>query len=130
MKPKTNKVSIPTNIYLDENELEVVGFLPYIGKNIEFLQPSRIKDQRTPDVRIDSIAWEIKSPHGDGKQTLKRAYKIALKQSANVIFNLRHCKIPTLKAVTKLTNEFQAAKSAKRLVIITKAGKIIDIPKR
>ncbi len=128
-KIKTPGVVIPGNAYLDEHELEVIGFLSSIGSYIEFIVPSRIQGVKTPDVMIDGSAWEIKSPQGSGKQTLERAFKVALKQSENVIFNLRKCKIPTLKAVAKLTKEFQQTKSAKRLVIITRAGKVIDVQK-
>jgi transposase len=128
-KRRVDNLYIPTNVYLSDDEVKMIGWLVYLGRDIRFLPPSRIKGQRTPDVSIDGVLWEIKSPHGSGEQTLGRAFKVALKQSPNVVFNLRSCPIPTLKAVRKLTKEFHMAKSAKRLIIITKAGKFLDIPK-
>jgi hypothetical protein len=48
---------------------------------IEFLVPVDKDYTKTPDIKMDGLLWEIKSPKGDSKYTLQRAFKEALKQS-------------------------------------------------
>jgi len=60
----------------------------HFGANAIFLCPQLDK---TPDIEIDGMRWEIKSPKGDGKKTIENNFRAARKQSLNVM-DLRRIK--------------------------------------
>jgi hypothetical protein len=66
---------------------------------------------------------------GKSANTIKRAFKTALHQSVNIIFDLRSSKIPDATNITKLEKEFSDIKSAKNLLVITKSRKLLDFHK-
>ncbi|MCL2335538.1 MAG: hypothetical protein FWC57_05680 [Endomicrobia bacterium] len=78
---------------------------------------------------MDNIFWEIKSPQSDGKHTIEHAFRKALKQSENIIFDLRRSKMPDSKCISQLTKYFDDMKKIKRLLIITKSQKLLDFKK-
>ena len=40
------------------------------GYDIELIPPIRIEGVRTPDITMQGVAWEMKAPSGDGKNTI------------------------------------------------------------
>lgn len=131
MKNKTcGKIIIPPDIFPEKHELETAGFFAKIGKDIEFLKPAYTKGVRTPDIQMDGVLWEIKSPMGNGKRTLERAFRKSLKQSQNIIFDLRRTSIPDNKCISYLTQHFRNIKGIKRLLLVTKSNSLLlDIKK-
>jgi hypothetical protein len=98
---KFGKTIIPYGVFPEPHELETARFFNKLGKNVEFLVPSYIKGSKTPDVKMDNILWEIKSPKGDSKYTFQHAFKEALRQSYNVIFDLRRNPVYEINALIK-----------------------------
>jgi hypothetical protein len=92
--------------------------------DVEFISRS---NYRTPDFLLGGIAWELKSPTGGGKNNIERQLQAGLKQSQNIIFDARRSKIHISKIRSELSRQFQLAKSMKRLVLIEKNGKIIEL---
>lgn len=74
----------------------------HFGCNIIFLRPGR---QRTPDIEVNGVRWEIKSPVGSGKKTTDY-YKALSRIHAYLKIESHHIK---------------------QLKIITKSKKIIDV---
>ena len=84
--------------------------------------------QRTPDFEIKGIRWELKSPMGNGKNTIKNALHSARKQSANVIIDLRRIKMYQPKALSNIQYYFASHRSIiKHLIIITKTKEVIEV---
>ena len=75
------------------------------------------------------LEWEIKSPKGEGKSLIKNTLQKALRQSRNIIIDLRRTKRHQEKCIVELEREFNYSKSIKRLKIITKNGRLIDLRK-
>ncbi len=71
----------------------------------------------------------MKSPKGGGGQLIKNTIQRALKQSPNVIIDLRCTKRHQTKCLRELKSQFDNSKTIKRLKIITKARKSIDMMK-
>ena len=71
----------------------------------------------------------MKSPTGDGRYLIPNTIQRAIKQSPNIIIDLRRAKRHETKCLRELQNEFAKSKSLKRLKIITKRGKVIDFAK-
>ena len=90
---KTGKLTSKTFVFLETHEAQTINFLLDIGKDIEILVPVRSKGLRTPDIAMDGVCWEIKCPVGNGKYTIQRIFKHAVKQSENIILDLRKTRL-------------------------------------
>jgi hypothetical protein len=125
---KQGKIT-PNGVVLHTHENAAVVFLTQQGFDVELLPPSQRKGARTPDIRMRELDWEIKCPIGKSANTIKRAFKVALRQSKNIIFDLRNSKMPDKVNIAKLEKEFSDIKSAKNLIIITKSRKVLELNK-
>lgn len=119
----------PNGVVLHTHENATVVFLTQQGFDIELLPPVQRKNARTPDIRMRGLDWEIKCPTGKSANTIKRAFKTALRQSKNIVFDLRNSKMPDKANIAKLEKEFADIKSAKHLIIITKSRKLLELNK-
>jgi hypothetical protein len=129
MTIKTGKTIIPYGIYPEPHELTTARFFNKLGFDVEFIPLSYQKGVHTPDIKMDGILWEIKAPKSSGKYTLQHSFKTALKQSQNVIFDLRNFPLYENRYIGKIKNLFNTSKSVKRLLVITKSLKILDFKK-
>jgi len=111
------------------SEFLTAKILSATGNDIRFLEPNRYKGAKTADILMDGRDWEIKCPKGNGKYNLQHAFKAAIKQSENVIFNLYLARGSAENNVRKLRKLFNDSPSAKRLKIITKSRRIVDFEK-
>ena len=71
----------------------------------------------------------MKSPKGEGKYLMANTIQKAVKQSRNVIIDLRRAKRHQTKCIHELQKEFEKSTSLKQLKIITKNKKVIDLKK-
>ena len=118
---QTDLVDVPK-----DHELSAAVILAYHFKtDVIFLRPER---KKTPDIDVNGIRWEIKSPMGDGKKTIDNNLRAAHKQSRNVVLDLRRAKLHQNKAVARINYYLSVGPhKIKHLKIITKTLKIIDI---
>lgn len=124
--PKRGSI-IFNGITPEAHEYETLLFLVKKGLDIELIPPSHIPNKRTPDFRMNEECWEMKSPRGESRSTLEHAFQSARKQSDNILFDLRRTKIPDLKAISQLERLKHISKGIKKLKVITKEHKLIDI---
>lgn len=93
--------------------------------DVVFLRP---KLDKTPDIKINDLRWEIKSPKGNGRKTIDNNLRSARKQSHNIVLDLRRAKLHQSKAVSRIHYYLSAGPHRiKRLKIITKTCKVIDV---
>ena len=121
---------IQNGLYVQEHEWQTIKVLLQSGMNVELIRASQNKGDRTPDIYINKVPWEIKAPIGKGKNTIKHNLQYAEKQSPNVIIDLIRCGLPEEQAISKIKYEFSKLKSIKQLKIITKSRKILDISRK
>ena len=109
-----------------EHELSAALILAYHFKSdVIFLRPER---KKTPDIDINGVKWEIKSPRGNGKKTIDNNLRTARKQSYNIVLDLRRVKLHQNKAMIRINYYLYAGPhKIKHLKIITKSKKIIDV---
>ena len=117
-------------VHLEEHEYATVKLFIENGYNVELVPPSTIKGLRMPDIMIQGIPWEMKSPQGDGKRTIMNTIQNAAHQSGNVIIDLRRCKLEEAQAIREINHHFQLSKRIRRMRIITKDEKIVDLSKK
>lgn len=123
------KVIIPTDLKPSpaQYELSAAALLAdYFEANVEFIPRS---NQKTPDFLVKGISWELKSPTGDGKYNIQHQIKAAAKQSANVILDVRNSKIHMTKIRNEVQRHFRFTKTVKRLILIDKAKRVIELSK-
>ena len=93
--------------------------------DVTFLRPGPMK---TPDLLVKNEIWELKSPRGNGRNTIHNAIKTARKQSTNIIIDLRRCKMNKNKATSRIKATYQKRKrKTGKYYIIEKDGKIVDV---
>lgn len=118
-----SKQSKPRNHELSASE----KIAAYFKSNIVFL---RRLESRTPDLYIikTNMRWELKSPTGGSKHTIQNNLRASDGQSENVILDLSRSKLSDRQGISR-TKEFIRNEHSRirRLKILTKQGKIIDI---
>lgn len=108
-----------------QHEIEIAEILAkHFKTNIEFIPAS---NRNTADFLIDGVLWELKSPQGKGKNNIQRQLKYASKQSKNIIISANRSKLHINKIRGELAIQFQKTRSLKRLLLIDKAKKVIEI---
>ncbi|MCL1901352.1 MAG: hypothetical protein FWG51_03015 [Firmicutes bacterium] len=128
-KIKHGKTLVPKGAFPERHELETAWFFNALGKNVEFLVPVDKQHIKTPDIKMDGIYWEIKAPKNNGKHTIEHLFRKALKQSCNVIFDLRRSKMHPNKCILQLKKQFRLSQKAKILLIITDDYEFLDLKK-
>lgn len=83
IKRQPGKTVIPYGVLPELHELQTAAVFLAQGFDVEFIVPSRTRGSKTPDVMIDGVLWEIKSPLGHGKKTVEKQLQRASKQSKN-----------------------------------------------
>jgi hypothetical protein len=96
----------------------------YFKSDIEFVSRS---NQKRPDFLINGMLWELKSPTGTGKHTIKRQLQTAWHQSPNVVIDASRSKMHGTRIRREVEYQFRIVKSVKKLLFISKAGKVIEI---
>lgn len=120
---------IQNGVHLAEHEWNTIELLLNLGYNIELVKPSDIKDMHQPDIIVDNVYWEIKSPKGGAKNTIRHNLKRAEKQSKNVIIDLRRCGFTDEQAIREIKRIFSISKRIKKIKIITKSENVLDFSK-
>lgn len=120
------KTIIPFGVFVEQHELDVAKVLNKIGKDVEFILPSRVKFSRTPDIKMDGLLWEIKSPKGSSSRTIENNLRCALKQSKNIIIDLRRIKIEETRAISQINKQFKYSNLINRIIIIKQNKEILD----
>lgn len=115
-------------INLQVHELSTIEFFLERGKNIELVVPSNTPHNKNADCIMDGLFWEMKCPMGKSLATVEHLFRKAVRQSENVIFDLRYLRMGDTKAVGLLSRLFVMSKRARRIKIITKSGFLIEKP--
>ncbi|MBQ3353162.1 hypothetical protein IJG89_02350 [Candidatus Saccharibacteria bacterium] len=122
---KKGQIVIPAGRKPWPHELRVASILALGGHSIVFLRESNV---RTPDILLDGVAYEIKSPKSSTANSLEHLLKKALKQSPNIIIDTSRMKNVRDDSIRKfLIVQAKSRRQIKKLMMITKQGQIIDI---
>ncbi|MDR1016822.1 MAG: hypothetical protein LBL67_05120 [Coriobacteriales bacterium] len=122
---KNGAIIIPAGAYPAVHEIETAKILAKFGHHVEFLVPNRTKGVKTPDIIMDGLAWEIKSPIGKSRSTIQHAIKRAGHQAHNVILDLRRINLEQSVAISEARRQVAASRSIQRLLVVTFSGKTV-----
>ncbi len=125
---KKGKIT-PNGVSLEKHEYDTILFLTNLGHDIELIPRSTTCGVQTPDIIMNGIGWEIKSPKGKGKWLIKNTIQNASHQSENIIIDLRRIKINQTKCLSAIERQFKFSKRIKKILVITKDRKLLDFYK-
>ncbi|MBQ6320714.1 hypothetical protein IJI17_00605 [Candidatus Saccharibacteria bacterium] len=91
---------------------------------MEFLPENNLP---TPDVKVDGVEYEIKSPETEKISSLEQSIRTALKQCPNIIIDSSRMKMRDDRARRFLVKKCREQKQIKKMMFVTKRGEIIDI---
>ena len=97
----------------------------YFKSDIVFLRPEIYK---TPDLEVNSIKWELKSPLGQGKKTIENNMRTARRQSKNLIIDFSRMKLHQTKALANIQYYIQRyPRQFEHIIVIAKDERVIEI---
>ena len=125
---KMGKIDISElNVPPEKHEYETARFFADRGLDVEFVKPSDIKGTNSPDFRMIGKMWEVKCHLGSSERTYEDNLRKAIKQSKNVIFDLRRLKsINELKCL-KILNKYRNLVGLKNLLVIKRDGRLLTL---
>jgi len=126
-KHSPGKIIIPPFVFPEKHEMETASFLANLGQDVEFLKPSQTKGSKTPDIKMNGRLWEVKAPMGKSKNTILNALRRGVKQSKYIVIDLRITQIDDESAVKQLQNSIAKVKSIKKVIVILKTSKVIEL---
>lgn len=106
------------------HELAVAAVLVRSSYNVEFIA---VKTVKTADILYRGLEWEIKSPIGGSRHTIENNLRNALKQSVNLIFDLRRLKIEESRAIGEIERQVKMMSGFRNVLVITKEDQIRKI---
>ena len=119
------KVITPADAHPWPHEVRVAKILALAGHSVEFIPEGNL---HSPDIYLDNVRYEIKSPEKFNTNTLEHKLKDATKQSPNLIIDTsRIRKVYDKKVMNFLISTVRRQKQIKHMLMITKHGQIIDI---
>ncbi len=110
-----------------ESDIVIANIFAKLGHDVEFLAASRAYRVRTPDMKIDGVAWEVKCPTSRKIDKFRQNISSALGQSQNVVIGTFRTKARDEKIIKFVTEYVEGRKRVKQLKVVTKKHEIIDI---
>lgn len=81
----------------------------------------------TPDVSIQDIEWELKSPIGSSANNIQKNMREASAQSESIVVDLRRSKLHQTRAIGYIKQFTERSPKLKRVLVITKSKQILTI---
>ena len=122
------KIIEPPKANIRKHERQTAEALASAGFIVEFVVRSTLDNAKTPDVLVDGVYWEIKSPKTDKLRQILYNLKKAKQQSKHIIIDTQRIKgIPDKSVLRFLKNVLKEHKDIKNLWVIDKHRKVIDV---
>ncbi len=116
-------VTVPAGLRVEVHELATAVRLARFGADIVFRERTEIEGRKNPDVVIDGVIWEFKSPKGSsGKSTIASQFKRSRRQAVNVVIDLARCGLSDDLAFAQIARRFYGQKQIKQLLVIDHRG--------
>lgn len=92
--------------------------------DVVFLRPELNK---TPDIEVNGLRWEIKSPTGKSNRTIENNLRTAREQSSNIVIDLRRIKMHKARAISHINYFLSRQTRIQHLIVITKNNDVVEI---
>lgn len=94
---------------------------------VEFLQPVAGYRTKTPDIVMNGIMWEIKSPTGNSKKSTVEYQFKGLKQSRNLVLDGRRTRLDDVFLRSQIKQEIARHSRVGRVLFISKSDAVIEL---
>jgi hypothetical protein len=118
------RIDVSRSGSLHPHELDTAQRLMRAGHHIEFLPPSGTS--RTPDVEMDGVGWELKSPTGSGKETIVQEVRRGRGQSSRLVIDLARTPLSVEAALAQVDQALRRYDGIEAIRIITRDGQLIE----
>ena len=127
-KKVVGKIDISAlNVPPEKHEFNTAKYFAELGYDIEFIKPRYISGQDNPDFMMQGKIWETKSPIRYNRVTFEHTFKKAMKQSDNIIFDLRRLDKQDEELYLYDLKKRAKSRKIKNLVVVSKDGSKLDI---
>ena len=92
MLKRQGKIIAPSHLNIQEHEMDTARAVADAGYNVEFTHRTWGNRVTSPDVIINGVIWEMKSPQASDNKAIERNLRKACKQSPNIIFDSQRMK--------------------------------------
>ena len=121
MPKQQGQIIIRSGANIWPHELKTAEALAAAGHAVEFIPKSNGRYDKSADVLMDGVTWEMKAPKSDKLRMVEQNLRRALKQSQNVIFDSRRMKgLPDHAIERELNKWSKELKSLKRLLFVNR----------
>ena len=125
---REGKIIIRPGANVWPHELKTAEALAAAGYSVEFISRSNNRYNKSADVLMDEIIWEMKAPKSDKLHMVEQNLRRALKQSSNVIFDSRRMKGLPDHAIERERRKWaKELRSLNRLLFVNRHAQVIDI---
>jgi len=126
----TGAIIEPTGCNVRDHERNTTRAFADRGHTVTFIPESKREGEDNPDILMDGIKWEMKSPKTDKLSQIENNIQKANHQSSNIIIDSQRVKyIPDKIIQNLLIERFKQRKTVKRLLFVNRKREIIDIAK-
>jgi hypothetical protein len=129
--PQNADVIIPDGMkpLPEEHEIEIAWILArHYRCVVEFLQPTAGYKMKTPDIVMNGVMWEIKSPLGwSARSTVEFQFRSGLRQARSLVIDGRRTKLEDGLLQRQITAEKRRHRRCDRVIYISKDGKVVVI---
>jgi len=114
----------------EEHEKDVAFILAaHYKSTVEFIKAIDDYKRKSADIKLLGVIWEIKSPKGSSKVTIKNNFQRASKQARNIIIDSRRTKMSYESVEKAVLFEISKRLYLNRVIIIDKSKNIVEIKK-
>lgn len=127
VNPK-GKIIIEPELNIWPHELKTAEALAAAGYTVEFIRKSDAEYEKTADVLIDGVQWEMKAPKSGKTNMILKNLRRALHQSWCVVFDARRMKnLPNQIIEREVRARAHDLKSLRHLIYINRYGEVVTI---
>ena len=121
MNKQHGKVIIDGACEVWPHELLTAEALAKAGYIVEFIPKSNVAYNKTPDVHINGIRYEMKSPTSSHLSVVDKNVKKALSQSTNIVFDSKRMKnAKDAQVLRELEKSIATRRKLKSIIFVDK----------
>lgn len=119
------KIIIHNGVHPWPHEIKTAEALSENGYTIVFISKSEIEHEKTADVFLDGIAYEMKSPTSSRLSAIERNIKKAMSQSMNIIFDSKRMKnVKDSQVLYELKKQLSNNRKIESLLFVDKKRRV------
>ena len=111
----------------EKHEYETAKYFAKRNLDVCFIGPHYLEGIHNPDFLMCGKLWETKSPITYGKSSFTNNLKTAIKQSDNIIYDLRRLNAKEERTYMKELQKWSKLRKIKILLVITRDGQLLTI---